>query len=400
MLNFFDRLSDDVNMVKAANNETYQKKLFFWIIAFSFVAISSCTKAKVDEEPAATSPAAPSSYLYVSSGICYSGAGNTTYTGTTSSNVVYRINTSTGVRDSVLFDYNEASNGDSPVGIANADDNTLYVLVENSITTANRRIEKLAKNGSGSRTNFISNSPNYTPVNGVMKKLVSSPDGGLFIIRNSGTPASAIEKVGSDGVRSGAPFITNAMTGACGTSNTFQDVLSVSNGKVFVASGLASNNRFSLIPSTGYGSCLAGQSAPTANSYPTAMAYVSSASQLIVAYSGNSVTTDINSIYVYDINETSNTITNATKLYDATTHPVANYGNLYGISSMAFDPESNSLYVAASTGLTTTITNHNYAIEKFTYNPSSKTLTRATSGTPFFTSGFETKCISSMIIAK
>lgn len=387
-------------MLKPSHNKTFQKKLFLLALFISVFAISACTKAKVDEEPAATSPAMPDSYLYVSSGICYSGAGNTTYTGTTSSNVVYRINTSTGVRDSVLFDYNEASNGDSPVGIANADDNTIYVLVENSITTTNRRIEKLAKNGSGSRTNFISNNPNYTPVNGVMKKLVSSSDGGLFIIRNSGTPASAIEKVGSDGVRIGTPFITNAMTGACGASNTFQDVLNVSNGKVIVASGLASNNRFSLVPSTGYGSCLAGQSAPNANSYPTAMVYVNSASQLIVAYAGNSVAADINSIYVYDINESSNTISNATKIYDASTHPVASYGNLYGISSMAFDSNTNTLYIAASTGLTTTITNHNYAIEKFNYNPGTKTLTRATSGTPFFTSGFETKCISSMILAK
>jgi len=71
----------------------------------------NCAKKPTEEE------VTTSKFLYVSSGACYSGTGNTTYRATTASNLVYRVNPSTGVRESILFDYNKANTGDSPVGL-------------------------------------------------------------------------------------------------------------------------------------------------------------------------------------------------------------------------------------------------------------------------------------------
>ncbi|MBK7963664.1 MAG: hypothetical protein IPK04_22185 [Bdellovibrionales bacterium] len=57
------------------------------------------TKATTTTTPSTTTPdtvtPAPT-YLYVATGACYSGTGNTTFTTLTSSNLLYRINTSTG----------------------------------------------------------------------------------------------------------------------------------------------------------------------------------------------------------------------------------------------------------------------------------------------------------------
>ncbi len=127
------------------------------------VLIFGCSK-KQEDPPTTPEIAAPSTpapvvprYLYVAAGACYSGS-NTTFTNATSSNLVYRISLDTGARDFVLADYwSSPSNvGDSPVGLANADDNFIYVLIENSTTISLRRIEKIKKQPAGDRLNFCS----------------------------------------------------------------------------------------------------------------------------------------------------------------------------------------------------------------------------------------------------
>lgn len=68
---------------------------------------------------------------------------------------------------------------------------------------------------------------------------------------------------------------------------------------------------------------------------------------------------------------------------------------------MALDTVKNEIYI--STAITTAATVVNYAVEKFTYDPTqigvtnTAVLTRVGT-TPFYNYGVDTKCISQMIV--
>lgn len=49
--------------------------------------------------------AAKPRYLYVASGLCYSGTGNTTYSATTASNVIFRVNLETAQYEGRIADF-------------------------------------------------------------------------------------------------------------------------------------------------------------------------------------------------------------------------------------------------------------------------------------------------------
>mgnify|MGYP003596711712 CR=1 FL=1 len=82
----------------------------FLIVTLLFL-VTSCNNSKKKDDPAAaTEPSTVTDvtkpkYLYVASGACYSGTGNTTFTTATASNLVYRLNTSSGVKDLSIADY-------------------------------------------------------------------------------------------------------------------------------------------------------------------------------------------------------------------------------------------------------------------------------------------------------
>ena len=358
-----------------------------------FCCLISCTK-KPEEvvETAAPSTAAATKYLYVASGACYSG-GNTTFSSTTSSNIIFKLNASSGQYEGKIADYNSipANTGDSPAGIVNSDDNYIYSLVENA--TAGRRLELVPKNG-GNRITLTSNT---TVLSAALRSLGSTPDGGFLISKGT-----IIEKITNQGVRVGAPFIPTALATNCGASNALMtSTVTLNNGNIIFANAAASNNRLAMISAGGYlaaGNCLLSSAvnAPVATAFPVALSYVSASNQLIVAYAGTAVTTSINSIYVYDVNETSNTITNATRIYDASLYPTTYPYLLYGISAMTYDSATEELYVATANSTATTVVN--YLIEKFKYDPAAKSITRI--GTvPFYNYGLDTKCISGMVIA-
>lgn len=361
------------------------------------ILVTGCAQPEATKATTAapsTTPTTPDpTYLYVATGACYSGTGNTTFTTLTSSNLLYRINTSTGQKDITIADYNAfpASTGDSPVGVASVDTDNLIVLVENS--TSGRRVESLQKKSLISRSMF---SGNTTIMSAVLRGLLRLSDGSILINKSSG-----IEKMTSSGVRIGSPLITNNLGATCGSTITQMTSFSIlNNSKIVYTHAAAGQNRFGIISASGYsvaGDCLGAQAAPNASAYPVASVYVAASNQLIVAYAGNAVTTALNSIYVYDINETTNAITGATVLYDASLFPATYKYLLYGISSMAYDADTKSLFVATAISNATTVVN--YAIEKFTYDPTAKTITRATTSTPFYNYGIDTKCIASMTVS-
>ncbi len=379
------------------------KKLNRLNLCFAFMAVTficaSCAKPPEDEEATASSR-----YLYVASGACYSGGGNTAFSNTTSSNLVYRINLSTGVKDATIADYNSSPSqaGDSPVGIASIDSENLYVLVENTTTAGARRIERVAKSTDGSRTLF---SNNTTALSAQLRgmKLLSNGD---FLISKS----TAIEKITGANVRviNGANPYVSAPAAPCATSTTLMSkVTTMSNQFILFLHAATSQNRFGFVKPAGYsagGDCTPAQAAPNTAAFPVAAAYDALNAKLLVAYAGSSTATDINSIYAYSVTETASSVTvgAANKIYDANLYPATYPYLLYGVSAMVLDSTENKLYVATAVNTSTTIVN--YAIEKFSYDATqigvtnTSVLTRSGS-TPFYDYGGDTKCVADMMIA-
>lgn len=346
-------------------------------------------------------------YLYVASGVCYAGAGNTTPTATTSSNLVYRINLSTGQRDNLLADYfaTGMNAGDSPVGVANLSTDQIYILVENA-TAGLRRIEKADKNYNTNRSLFT-NQSGAGALSTTARYLSKTISGDLLIARTTGIPFLRSDQ---NFLPSTTALYYNPSAAPCATSNTgIMKTLPLSSlyGRTLFLHAAAGQNRFGILPPTSATACVTAgvQASPNANAYPSAAAYDPINSLVFVAYSGNSaVTTDINSIYVYPVTETSTTVAIGTgqKIYDASLFNSPYSFLLYGISEMTYDSTTKSLYVASAVSTATTVTN--FKIEKFTIDHASigvdntKVLNR-TAGDSFYPYGNDTKCISQMMIA-
>lgn len=365
------------------------------ILLIVCLALTACEEKKKEDDhsetplPVPTETAHPK-YLYVTTGVCYSGA-NTTFSTTTSSNQIYRLNISNAQKDMSIADYFSlpANAGDSPVSMIDSDGVNLMVLVEN---TSGRRIEKFTKSPNPSRQIFSSNA---TILSAALKGLVKTSDGGFLVAKTAG-----IEKITSQGVRMGTPYIGTNLGATCGTANTnINNVAVTPSGKIIYTNAVASNNRFGVISTNGYSTaadCLAAQAAPDVNAYPVAVQYIASHNQILVAYAGNSLNANLNSIYVYNFDDATNAISGATKIYDSNTYVAAGY-LLYGISTMAYDPANRHLYVATAVSNATTVVN--YSIEKLKYDPDAKTIARAQS-VPFYSYGVDTKCISSLMLAE
>lgn len=380
-------------------------KNFPWSKLFvaSMLVLVSCAKPSTSTDAApSTTPPVASKYLYVTTGLCTSGSGITTFVANSSSNLVLKIDASTGQRTAVLADYwapGGSPGTDSPVGVVNWDNDYLMVLVLNGTSG---RIEKVAKNLSANRPTFNLSPSNATVIATAPKALVKSTDGGLFIVRSA-----AVEKVNSSGQRVGSTSYVTANLGAtCGTANTTYSSLALTpTGKMIFTHSVASTaNRTISVPATGANtSCLNQQTAPSTSAWPTAVVYDATGGKVIVASSGNGVATTVNTIMVYDFNDTTGAFSNPQKIYDAADNPALYSYLLYSISAMHFDAATNSLYVGTANMNSATLTSGggNYVIEKFTYDRSklgtdnTHVLTRVTvGGGPFYNYGVDTKCIS------
>lgn len=370
------------------------------ILSTSF--LFTCAKPLADDDSKISSSGS-SGYLYVTSGMCYSGNGNTTFTNLTSSNLVYRIDLASGQKDMTLADYNTnpAVYGDTPISIGKLNSETMYVLVDNPSTGSARRIEYVPIKEKGARTTF---SLNTTALNTTLRGMIVDANGDLLINK-----ANQIEKITSNNIRilNGAnPYITSPAAPCATSTSNMTKIVQFNNKFIGFIHAAAGQNRIGIVKPTGYstaGDCSLGANAPNTGSYPTAMTYDNVNNYLIVAYAANSTATDINSIYAYPVSETSTSVTLGTgqKIYDVSLYPATYSYLLYGISDMRLDTRTNSLYVATAVSTATTVLN--YAIEKLNYDYSqigtanTAVLTK-TGSTPFYTFGSDTKCISSMLI--
>ncbi|WP_413586165.1 hypothetical protein [Bdellovibrio sp. HCB274] len=327
--------------------------------------------------------------LYVTSGSCYVGSG---LTAETPSRTVSAIDLETGVIDEVLMDYNTVNSADRPQSVVQVDDGNLLVLVENGTSYA-RRIDLVKKKGDNQFSTYLSDSTILTTTNvHVVRNMVRTADGGLLISKSV-----ASEKISSSKgrVTVGANAFINAPTGgSCGTTNNtlVSAVVALPNSKYIFAHAAASpNNRVVFINNVnGYSTnadCSSAVSAPATTTFPTAMAYIPAATAntgyLLVSYSSSTAAQDY--IYAYDVNETTGAITGATKAYE-------NTSVVRGMSAMTYDSSSGAVYVANGA---TVLAN---SIEKFTFDTTTKTLTRSGS-VPFSGTSLYTKCISGMTVA-
>jgi hypothetical protein len=284
--------------------------------------------------------------------------------------VRYKLN---GGFDQVIVDYN-AFPGDTPVDMVEYDSNYLLVLIENS---SGRRIDKVAKDGSGFST-FISNS---SALSAQLRSLTKTFDGGWLVSKGT-----AIEKFSSNKsrIRQGTNPYVNAPAGACATSTTLisKVIQGPGNNIVYLHAATSPNNKIGMIKPTGYsvaGDCLFATSGATANHFPTA-ALLHSSGKLLVAYSSS--TGPVSEVYSYPITATD---------IGAGTSAFNNPGVLYGVTAMAELPNGHVLISSAASGFN--------SVDEFSYDPTTQALTRVGNAALILPNAYS-RSISSLLVAE
>ena len=163
----------------------------------SLVALTTSCQPKLEETSQAVHR-----YLYVASGQCFSGNGVTTFNASTSSNLIFKVDTETGVRDGIIADYFSfpASAGDTPISISDWDESHLAVFVRNGNSG---RLELLPKKG-GTRNTFGTTPAMTSIISTAPQNMKKASDGGLLLIRTG-----YIEKISSSGMRQTSPYVNN-----------------------------------------------------------------------------------------------------------------------------------------------------------------------------------------------
>lgn len=411
--------------------------LFMTAVVFSV----GCAKKKEEAEQEIQVVAA-TKYLYFATGQCNSGAGITTFSGMNSSRMVSKVDLgkSPSVPTTVL-DLSMAYQGGSfapETGVQSLIDNdeSILMLTENAVNTGDRKIFSIPKLSPYNTNVFASDALALTSTAAhITRSMLRDNDGTLLFSKSI-----AVEKIGTNSLRvpMGANPWVNAPAGTCATSTTFMSALTVlpayngaNTGKlIFAHQGTtAAANRLGIISNDGYsiaGNCLNGYqisavahtNAPnvsgpltfsTAGPSPTAMVYIATpggptTGKLLVAYSA-SVATELNNstnlnyaIVMWNVNETSASaaaLSNPVVLY-------RDFADIFGISAMAYDADSNSLYVATASQPGTanqTTSGYGYKIEKFTLNLTTPLLSIVrVNNKSFLERSSATKCISSMMI--
>ncbi len=380
----------------------------FTKIATIFVllaGISSCAP-KIEEDSASSDSGR---YLYFSSGACYSGNGITTFTNTTSSNIVAKVSLSNPSTNTIIADYSSASTvvGDSPAALAFAPDGNLLVGVENTTTVGARKIDIVNKdqtNPAASRSAF---NQNITALTAQIRSMAMLPDGFLLVSRST-----AIEKINSSSrlLSSTYAWVTPTnppATTACGPSVTLiSSVLALPSGQIVFGHAATGASRVAVVSGGGFlvaGDCKSAVTPTVATSFPTALAYDAENQRLFVAYMGSTTADNVNQIISYSVNETTGVLSSPQEIYDSNGFGTTYNYLLFGVSAMTYDSVDKKLYVATSnTTATNIVTSGNYQIMKLNYDASligSSNASVLTLDSIVVPSSRDTKCISSMILS-
>ena len=416
-----------------------RKYVFAAVAATALTAATfSCSKATD------TAVVTPSRGLYIASGQCNSGLGITTYSSSTSSRLVSKVNLSSGAM-SFFLDLSSPYQGGnllqetSPQSLVDDGANVL-MLTENATIagTGERRIFTIPKaspyNMSIYSTDYNALTP--TPAH-ITRALAKNVDGTLLFSKSV-----SIEKIGTNSLRipMGANAWVNAPAAPCSSSATLMSSVialppfsPATVGKVLFAHNdtVAANNRMGIVSQDGYSvaaDCTGGvQVSGVAHTYAsnvtgplpiifaaggvnvTSMIYISTGTgtgKVIASYSA-ATAAELNNnanlnyaIVMWDVTEASttlSTLTNPVVLY-------RDFSTIFGVSAMAYDDTTGVLYVATASqpGVANqTTSGYAYKVEKFTLNITTPSLTLVqVNNKPFVERSSATKCISSMIVAE
>lgn len=414
-----------------------KKTLKLTLLTLILINVFSCQKA---EEELASIADTNTNVLYVSTGACNSGPGQTAYTSATATRTIERFAVSNGASLGALFDYGNAQSGMqqlmSPAAIYNSG-SSVFVLNEGG--AGQRNLIRVPKSTPYTYTIPIAN--NALAFTNALTAFTIDDEGSFLISKNS-----AIEKFNSISTRltaSGAAWVTSPGGSCASAAASVASVLTLPTSSgitghvIYSNQGVTSStNRLGIIyGGTGYintSNCLSGAQINTTahtkasnlssgtiafiptGTGPTSMVLVPFTSgtvkaKLIVSYSNaqtynsvsGSVTTLNHGIAAWDIVQTSPStasLVNPVVL-------VENHNKVFAVSAMAYDSSDNSLYVAVGGVLGSnnqTTGNAGYNIEKYTLDltqSTGPTLTRV--GTqPFILGGSNTKCISGLAVGQ
>lgn len=420
-------------------NNTY-RLLSLAVLAATAV---SCQKASEDPPAPSVEVEVTPKKLYVSSGICNSGSGVTTYVVATASKMITQWDTETGAYGGVFLDFNSGSfiASSAPQNILDDGDN-MFVVVEHA-TAANKQIIKVPKSDPNNYSTYYANA---TTLSAVLKGFARDTDGSIIVGKTT-----AIEKITAAQARAtiGANPWINAPGGNCGASITNMTAVAVmtpltaagyTSGKIIFAhgAGAAATNRIAIVRDNGYigaTDCLAGAQTnlaghvPASNRpsrimafnatgpSPTSIVYIplatptaTASGRIIVTYSAAQVSNSAAGVYnlnhgivAWDVLE------DAVGGVTLTTAPVVLWDDIsvvYGASAITYDPTDSSLYVGVGgepgIGVAAYATaGVGYNVEKFHYDVAANTLTRVTVNNRSFIHGdATTKCITGLAVGE
>lgn len=370
------------------------------------LSVSSCAP-KIEEDASSNESGRN---LYFASGACYSGNGITTFTNTTSSNVVVKVPLSSPSSASVIADYASVNSivGDSPVALSFAADGNLLVGVENTTTVGARKIDIVNKDQTDPSASRSAFNQNITALSAQIRSMVRLPDGYLLVSRST-----AIEKIRETSSRllsSTHAWVTPTnppVTTSCGPSVTLiSSVLALPSGQIVFGHAATGQSRVAVVSGGGFlvaGDCRSAVTPAVATSFPTALAYDAENQRLFVAYMGATTADNVNQIISYSVNETTGVLSNPQEIYDSNGFGSTYNFLLFGVSAMTYDSVEKKLYVATSnTTATNIVTSGNYQITKLNYDASligTVNTSVLSLDSVLVPSSRDTKCISSMIIS-
>lgn len=401
----------------------YKKYIYAALAAMTITAVSfSCSKSS---DPVA----AASSYLYMSTGLCYAGNGFTPPLPADVGVILSRLNLGS-LNYEIVRDYGDLSDevaGTFANGIVDGGDGYIYAAVENATATGNRRIDKIQKTAFGPKTTWFQNSSIFTTA---LAGVARVSDGGVMV----GTTAGVVRFDSTPTRKEASPGLDWGEThaGACVTNNTRVTALialpaftGTTVGKYIYAHAAAGQNDIGIIGMNGSiaaADCLANRAAAApaltnaataiqgwdttlnATATPTAMVYVAtpggaSTGKLLVAYSDSTINNSAasglhNALVMYDINETSSllaTLTGGQVLYH-------DHAYFFGVTAMAFDAATNLLYVATSNSFNVAPVGYN--IEKFSIDLTTPGATRVpnTDMSSFQNANSLNNCVTGMFV--
>ena len=374
---------------------------------------------------------ATSRKLYISTGLCYSGTGFTAPTIGGVGQIMSRMDLSSRAYE-VVHDYanlaDEAADTYSN-GMVDGGDGYIYVAVENATDIGNRRIDKIQKTAFGTKSVWQVNTLDLSST--VVRGISRASDDGFLVGVTNGVErydATPTRKEVATGVAWG-----DANAGSCAANNTritdlvaLPEVTGTTLGKFIYAHSNVGEHDIGVISKNGSNSaanCLAnapGGAALTnsgtadaslnatlsATATPTSIIYIPQSAgigKILVAYAsstqnGVGAASLNNALVMYDFTENTTaagpeaaTITNGQVLYNDNSY-------FNGVSAMAYDSTTGTLYAASSNSLNLAPVGYN--IEKFTIDLTTPGATRVVDAdnSSFEEANSFNNCVTSMFV--